>query len=167
MASSWARTSSMGCWGAERRVSRSRTAPLWNKTTASPPGKEWTLQTSDDTWKVHAIIPDCMIHQVSQFSTTTPCLREWSFRSKGISTCRVRCVQNTHHKILSKHTLAWKVTREKSWIAMFILTVALKALSKSISSSFQILITLKTNHKQFLWQYLKTFLNLETTLMTK
>lgn len=51
MASSGARTSSMGCWGAERRESRSLTAPLWNKTTGSPPGTQWTLQTSDDTWR--------------------------------------------------------------------------------------------------------------------
>lgn len=39
---------------------------------------------------------------------------------------------------------------EKSLRATFTLTVALKALSKSISSSFQILITLKTKHTTLL-----------------
>lgn len=40
----------MGCWGAESKESRSLTAPLWNRTTGSPPATQWTLQTSDDTW---------------------------------------------------------------------------------------------------------------------
>lgn len=49
MASSWTRTSSIGCWGAVRRVSRSLIAPRWNRTTGSP-GVQWTLQISDETW---------------------------------------------------------------------------------------------------------------------
>lgn len=54
MASSWTKISSMGCWGAESRESSSLTAPLWNKTTGSPPCTQWTLQTSDDTYTKEA-----------------------------------------------------------------------------------------------------------------
>lgn len=51
MVSSGARTSSMGCWGSDRRQSKSRAAPFWKRTMGSSPATLWTLQTSDDTWR--------------------------------------------------------------------------------------------------------------------